>query len=178
VSCAEGDTGFVYDGLLPFNVEKLSLKDLSRPKTEVMINLGNPEEAFSVSMIPNDGIGLARLEFIINSYIKVHPMALIHSDQVKDEAARKEIEELTFGFGDKKEYFVEKLSQGVGTIAAAFYPKPVVVRLSDFKSNEYANLIGGRFFEIVESNPMLGFRGASRYYHERYREAFAQSAPP
>jgi pyruvate,water dikinase len=173
VSCAEGDTGFVYEGLMPFNVEKISLKDLSRPKTEVMINLGNPDEAFSVSMIPNDGIGLARLEFIINSYIKVHPMALIHTDQVKDEAARKDIEELTFGYGDKKEYFVEKLSQGVGTIAAAFYPKPVVVRLSDFKSNEYANLIGGRFFEIMESNPMLGFRGASRYYHERYREAFA-----
>jgi pyruvate,water dikinase len=173
VSCAEGDTGFVYEGLLPFNVEKISLKDLPRPRTEVMINLGNPEEAFSVSMIPNDGIGLARLEFIINSYIKVHPMALIHSDRVKDEAARKEIEELTFGYDDKKEYFVEKLSQGIGTIAAAFYPKPVVVRLSDFKSNEYANLIGGRFFEIVESNPMLGFRGASRYYHERYREAFS-----
>ncbi len=173
VSCAEGDTGFVYEGLLPFNVEKMSLKDLPRPKTEVMINLGNPEEAFSVSMIPNDGIGLARLEFIINSYIKVHPMALIHFDQVKDEAARKEIDELTFGYADKKEYFVEKLSQGVGTIAAAFYPKPVVVRLSDFKSNEYANLIGGRFFELEESNPMLGFRGASRYYHERYREAFA-----
>ncbi|HSD56638.1 MAG TPA: phosphoenolpyruvate synthase, partial [Methanotrichaceae archaeon] len=174
VSCAEGDTGFVYEGLLPFNVEKISLKDLPRPKTEVMINLGNPEEAFSVSMIPNDGIGLARLEFIINSYIKVHPMALIHPDRVKeDEAARKEIEELTFGYGDKREYFVEKLSQGVGTIAAAFYPKPVVVRLSDFKSNEYANLIGGRFFELDESNPMLGFRGASRYYHERYREAFS-----
>jgi pyruvate,water dikinase len=173
VSCAEGDTGFVYEGLMPFNVEKISLKDLPRPKTEVMINLGNPEEAFSVSMIPNEGIGLARLEFIINSYIKVHPMALIHSDQVKDEAARKKIEELTFGYSDKKEYFVEKLSQGAGTIAAAFYPKPVVVRLSDFKSNEYANLIGGRFFEIEESNPMLGFRGASRYYHERYREAFS-----
>ncbi len=173
VSCAEGDTGFVYEGLLPFNIEKMSLKDLPRPKTEVMINLGNPEEAFSVSMIPNDGIGLARLEFIINSYIKAHPMALIHFDQVKDEAARKEIDELTFGYADKKEYFVEKLSQGVGTIAAAFYPKPVVVRLSDFKSNEYANLIGGRFFELEESNPMLGFRGASRYYHERYREAFA-----
>ncbi|MDM7913436.1 MAG: phosphoenolpyruvate synthase, partial [Methanotrichaceae archaeon] len=127
VSCAEGDTGFVYEGLLPFNVETISLKDLPRPKTEVMINLGNPEEAFSVSMIPNDGVGLARLEFIINSYIKVHPMALIHPDRVKDEAARKEIEELTFGYGDKKEYFVEKLSQGVGTIAAAFYPKPVAV---------------------------------------------------
>lgn len=173
VSCAEGDTGFVYQGIMPFSVEKLSLKDLPRPKTEVMINLGNPEEAFSVSMIPNDGVGLARLEFIINSYIKIHPMALIHPDKVSDEAAGKEIEELTFGYDDKREYFVERLSQGVGTIAAAFYPKPVVVRLSDFKSNEYANLIGGRFFELEESNPMLGFRGASRYYHERYRAAFA-----
>lgn len=173
VSCAEGDTGFVYQGLLPFNVEKMSLKDLPRPKTEVMVNLGNPEEAFSVSMIPNDGVGLARLEFIVNSYIKVHPMALIHPDRVLDGAVKKEIEELTFGYNDRKEYFVEKLSQGVATIAAAFYPKPVVVRLSDFKSNEYANLIGGRFFEIAENNPMLGFRGASRYYNDRYREAFA-----
>jgi pyruvate,water dikinase len=173
VSCAEGDVGVVYDGTLPFHTEKIRLKDMPRPKTEVMINLGNPEEAFSVSFIPNDGVGLARLEFIIASQIKVHPMALIHIDKVKDDAAKKEIEEMTFGYDDRKEYFVEKLSQGVATIAAAFYPKPVVVRLSDFKSNEYANLIGGRFFEVAENNPMLGFRGASRYYNDRYREAFA-----
>jgi pyruvate,water dikinase len=173
VSCAEGDVGVVYDGTLPFHTEKISLKDMPRPKTEVMINLGNPEEAFSVSFIPNDGVGLARLEFIIASQIKVHPMALIYIDRVKDKAAQKEIEELTYGYDDRKDYFVEKLSQGVATIAAAFYPKPVVVRLSDFKSNEYANLIGGRFFEIAENNPMLGFRGASRYYNDRYREAFA-----
>jgi pyruvate,water dikinase len=173
VSCAEGDVGVVYEGKLPFNVEKISLKNLSRPKTEVMINLGNPEVAFSTSMIPNDGVGLARLEFIISSYIKVHPMALIHPEKVKDEATRKEIEDLTFGYHDKKEYFVEKLAQGIGTLAAAFYPRPVVVRLSDFKSNEYANLIGGEDFELEENNPMLGFRGASRYYHERYREGFA-----
>jgi pyruvate, water dikinase len=173
VSCAEGDVGFVYEGRLPFNVEKISLKDLSRPKTKVMINLGNPEVAFSTSMIPNDGVGLARLEFIISSYIKVHPMALVHPEKVKDEVTRKEIEDLTFGYDDLKEYFVEKLSQGIGTLAAAFYPRPVIVRLSDFKSNEYANLIGGKDFELEENNPMLGFRGASRYYHERYREGFA-----
>jgi pyruvate,water dikinase len=173
VSCAEGDMGIVYDGKLPFNVERISLKDLSRPKTEIMMNLGNPEEAFGASMIPNDGIGLARLEFIINSFIKIHPMALVHPERVEDKAVRKKIDELTYGYADKTDYFVEKLSQGVGTIAAAFYPRPVVVRLSDFKSNEYANLIGGEYFEIQESNPMLGFRGASRYYNEKYREGFA-----
>jgi len=118
-------------------------------------------------------VGLARLEFIISSYIKVHPMALVHPEKVKDEATRKEIDDLTFGYNDKKEYFVEKLAQGIGTLAAAFYPRPVVVRLSDFKSNEYANLIGGKDFELEENNPMLGFRGASRYYNERYREGFA-----
>ncbi len=122
-----------------------SLKNLSRPKTEIMINLGNPEVAFSTSMIPNDGVGLARLEFIISSYIKIHPMALIHPEKVNGRShAGKKIEDLTFGYDDKKEYFVEKLAQGIGTLAAAFYPRPVVVRLSDFKSNEYANLIGGQ----------------------------------
>lgn len=173
VSCAEGDMGVVYEGLLPFNVERVSLKDLVRPKTEIMINLGNPEEAFATSMIPNDGVGLARLEFIINSYIKIHPMALVHPDKVLDPSIRKQIDELTYGYPNKSDYFIEKLSQGVGTIAAAFYPKPVVVRLSDFKSNEYANLIAGEYFEIQESNPMIGFRGASRYYNERYRDGFA-----
>jgi len=173
VSCAEGDMGVVYDGKLPFNVEKVSLKDLTRPKTEIMINLGNPEEAFATSMIPNDGVGLARLEFIISSYIKIHPMALVHPDKVKDESIRRQIDELTYGYPNKSDYFIEKLSQGVGTIAAAFYPNPVVVRLSDFKSNEYANLIAGEYFEVQESNPMIGFRGASRYYNERYRDGFA-----
>ncbi|MCX6670070.1 MAG: phosphoenolpyruvate synthase, partial [Methanothrix sp.] len=173
VSCAEGEVGYVYEGKLPFKVEKVILTDLPRPRTKIMINLGNPEVAFSVSMIPNDGVGLARLEFIIASYIKIHPMALIHPEKVADEAAQREIEELTFGYNDKKKYFVEKLAQGVGTIAAAFYPRPVVVRLSDFKSNEYASLTGGRFFELEENNPMIGFRGASRYYHERYKEGFA-----
>ena len=173
VSCAEGDEGIVYDGVLPFHVEKLSLKDLRRPKTKIMMNLGNPEQAFSLSKIPNDGVGLARMEFIINNYIKIHPMALVHPERITDEAERKEMDDLTFGYEDKEEYFVEKLAHGVGTIAAAFYPKPVIVRLSDFKTNEYASLIGGRYFEPEEDNPMLGFRGSSRYYNERYQEGFA-----
>ncbi|MGA7578257.1 MAG: phosphoenolpyruvate synthase [Desulfobaccales bacterium] len=173
VSCAEGDEGVVYEGLLPFHVETLNLGHFERPKTKIMMNLGNPEEAFSFSMIPNDGVGLARMEFIINSYIKIHPMALVHPERVTDEAVQKKIEELTFGYENKEEYFVEKLAQGVGTIAAAFYPKPVIVRLSDFKTNEYASLIGGRDFEPEENNPMIGFRGASRYYDDRYREGFA-----
>ena len=173
VSCAEGDEGIVYEGTLPFHVEKLLLKDLPRPKTKIMMNLGNPEEAFSLSMIPNDGVGLARMEFIISSYIKIHPMALIHPEKVTDEKVKKEINDLTFGYENKEDYFIEKLAHGVETIAAAFYPKPVIVRMSDFKSNEYASLIGGKYFEPKEENPMIGFRGASRYYDERYREGFA-----
>ncbi len=173
VSCAEGDIGRVYEGILPFHIETVDLKGIGKTKTEIMMNLGNPEEAFALSMIPNDGIGLARLEFIITSYIKVHPMALIHPERVEDESVLVEIEKLTIGYKNKEDYFVEKLSQGVATIAASFYPKPVVVRMSDFKSNEYASLLGGKYFEIDESNPMLGFRGASRYYDERYREGFA-----
>ncbi|WP_048185890.1 phosphoenolpyruvate synthase [Methanosarcina siciliae] len=172
VNCAEGEDGLVYEGILPFHKDTLSLKDLKRPKTEIMMNLGNPEEAFGFSMIPNDGIGLARLEFIISSYIKIHPMALVHPEKVKDPEVLQEIEKLT-GNSDREEYFVDKLSQGVGTIAAAFYPKPVVVRMSDFKTNEYASLLGGSYFEVTENNPMLGFRGASRYFNERYREGFA-----
>ncbi|MDD5700598.1 MAG: phosphoenolpyruvate synthase [Dehalococcoidales bacterium] len=173
ISCAEGDQGIVYEGILPFHVERFSLKGLRRPKTEIMMNLGNPEQAFSLSRIPNDGIGLARMEFIINSYIKVHPMALVHSEKITNEAERRQLDDITFGYPDKKDYFVEKLAHGVGTIAAAFYPKPVIVRLSDFKTNEYAHLVGGHYFEPVEENPMIGFRGASRYYNELYREGFA-----
>jgi len=173
VSCAEGDEGLVYEGLLPFRVDRITLKDTRRPRTRIMMNLGNPEEAFNLSMVPNDGVGLARMEFIINSYIKIHPMALIHPERVADPAALAQIEELTFGYDNKAEYFIEKLAQGIGIIAAAFFPKPVVVRMSDFKSNEYASLIGGRAFEPEEENPMLGFRGASRYADERYREGFA-----
>ncbi|WP_292463726.1 phosphoenolpyruvate synthase [Methanolobus sp.] len=173
VSCTEGDVGKIYEGILDFHTESLDLKDLENTRTEVMMNLGNPEEAFSLSMIPNSGIGLARLEFIISSYIQVHPMALVHLERVADSNDAEEIERLTKGYSSKEDYFVEKLSFGVGTIAAAFYPNPVVVRMSDFKSNEYASLLGGKYFEIEESNPMLGFRGASRYYDERYREGFA-----
>ena len=172
-SCAEGDDGMVYEGLLPFHVDKLTLRDLKRPKTKIMMNLGNPEEAFSLSRIPNDGVGLARMEFIINSYIKIHPMALVNPERVLDEAVKNRINELTYGHENKEDYFVEKLVHGVGTIAAAFYPKPVVVRMSDFKTNEYASLIGGEYFEPEENNPMIGFRGASRYYDDRYREGFA-----
>ena len=172
VSCAEGEDGLVYDGILPFHKDTLSLKDIKRPKTKIMMNLGNPEEAFGFSMIPNDGIGLARLEFIITSYIKIHPMALVHPEKIKDPKVLQEIEQLTQGYR-KEDYFVEQLAQGVGTIAAAFYPKPVVVRMSDFKTNEYASLIGGSYFEMEESNPMIGFRGASRYFDERYREGYA-----
>jgi len=170
VSCAEG---IVYEGVLPFSVEKIELSDLKRPRTKIMMNLGDPDEAFSLSRVPNDGIGLARLEFIISSYIKIHPMALIHPERVKDEATKEKIDELTFGYRNKEDYFVEKLAQGVGTIAAAFHPKPVVVRMSDFKTNEYKSLIGGEYFETEEDNPMIGFRGAARYYDDRYREGFA-----
>jgi pyruvate,water dikinase len=172
VSCAEGDIGLVYDSLLPFRVEKTSLKDMPRPKTEIMMNLGNPDEALALSFIPNDGVGLARMEFIATQ-IKVHPMALLHPERVADEGLRKQIDDLAFGYASRADYFTELLSQGIGTIAAAFYPKPVVVRTSDFKTNEYANLLGGEYFEARESNPMIGFRGASRYYSDKYREGFA-----
>ena len=173
VSCAEGEEGFVYDRVLPFHVEKTRLSDLQRPKTEVMMNLGNPDAAFGLAMVPNDGIGLARMEFIISSYIKVHPMALVHPERVTDESVRQSIADLTYGYSNGEEYFVERLAEGAGTIAAAFYPNPVVVRTSDFKTNEYASLLGGTYFEPAEANPMLGFRGASRYYDDRYREGFA-----
>ena len=173
ISCAEGDTGFVYDGRLGFDVQTTSIKELQRPRTKVMLNLANPEEAFALSFLPNDGVGLARMEFIINTYIKVHPLALLDFDHLADAAARAEIEKLTIGYTEKSQFFVDRLSQGVAMLAAAFYPKDVILRLSDFKSNEYANLIGGRAYEPVEENPMIGFRGASRYYHPRYQAGFA-----
>jgi pyruvate, water dikinase len=173
VSCAQGKQGLVFDGELPFHVDRVTLKDLKRPKTKIMMNLANPELAFSLSMIPNDGVGLARVEFIITSYIKIHPMALLYPEKVTDVKAQNEIYYLTYGYKDKKSFFIDKLAEGVGTIAAAFYPKPVIVRMSDFKTNEYASLLGGECFEPQEENPMIGFRGASRYYDERYREGFA-----
>jgi pyruvate,water dikinase len=172
VDCSQGDVGYAYKGILPFERRVIELGTIPRTKTLVMMNLGNPEQAFEQSFIPNDGVGLAREEFIISSYIKVHPLALLSFAELKDEEARRTIEGLTVGYEDKGLYFVDKLAEGIGLIAAAFYPKKVIVRLSDFKSNEYANLIGGRQFEPREENPMLGWRGASRYYHPKYKAAF------
>lgn len=173
VSCAGGDTGKVYEGGLPFRVQRTDLKEMRRPRTKIMMNVANPEGAFALSFIPNDGVGLAREEFIITSYIRVHPLALLDYANIKDAAVRAEIDELTIGYENKAQFFVDKLAQGVGMIGAAFYPKDVIVRLSDFKTNEYANLVGGRAYEPVEENPMLGFRGASRYYNPRYQAGFA-----
>jgi len=173
VSCAEGDVGKVYAGQLDFTVERLDLSDLKHPKTHIMLNLGNPEVAFKTSFLPNDGVGLARMEFIITEYIKAHPMALIHPERVTDASEREQLKVLTRSYASSEEFFISKLAEGVGTIGAAFYPKPVVVRMSDFKTNEYATLLGGRDFEFNEENPMIGFRGASRYTHPAYREGFA-----
>lgn len=173
ISCAEGDVGKVYRGHVAFDVQRTNLEHLERPATQIMINLGNPELAFKTSFLPNDGVGLARMEFIINESIKVHPMALVHPERVEDPQERATIDRLTLGYATPADFFVERLSEGVGTIAAAFYPKPVIVRMSDFKTNEYATLIGGRAFEPHEDNPMLGFRGASRYAHPAYADGFA-----
>ena len=173
VSCAEGDTGMVYDGVVPFRIERLDLSRLSRPRTRIMVNLGNPDQAFQTARLPVDGVGLARMEFIIAEAIKAHPMALIHPERVEDDGERGRIARLIRHHADGGAYFIERLSEGIGTIAAAFYPRPVIVRLSDFKTNEYASLVGGRWFEPVEENPMLGFRGAARYAHPAYEEGFA-----
>jgi pyruvate,water dikinase len=173
VSCAEGESGRVYRGAVGFHVDRTEVADLARPRTQIMINLGNPDLAFKTSFLPNDGVGLARMEFIISEYIRVHPLALLHPEKVDDPKARRKIDRLTQGYPDGSAFFVERLSEGIGTIAAAFWPKPVVVRMSDFKTNEYASLIGGAAFEPSESNPMLGFRGASRYAHPAYAEGFA-----
>ena len=217
VSCAEGETGYVYEGYLDFEVEKVNISELPRPKTRIMMNVGNPESAFRHASIPNDGVGLAREEFIIANYIKIHPLALIHYEDIKalyeklkevgladdrgfvtfraiyahangelkDKLAKgkdkrnvnlkriiEDIDKYTFGYDDKKTYYIKKLSYGIAKIASAFYPNPVIVRFSDFKSNEYANLIGGQLFEPEEENPMIGWRGASRYYSPVFKEAF------
>jgi pyruvate,water dikinase len=171
VSCAEGDIGNIYYGAVDFRVTKFEITDTERPRTNIMMNVGDPDHAFSVARLPNDGVGLARLEFIINNHIGIHPMALVNYPNLKrredvDTIAARVLEE------DPKEFFVRSLAEGIGRIAAAFYPKPVIVRMSDFKSNEYAMLIGGKEFEPVEENPMIGFRGASRYYDDRYRPGF------
>lgn len=172
VCCAEGETGVVYEGILGYEVKRFDMEHLERPQTQIMMNVGNPDNAFHLSFIPNDGVGLARLEFIINNFIRIHPMALVHFDSLSDDHAKREIEQLTIGYEDKRQFFIDRLAQGVAKIASAFYPKDVIVRMSDFKSNEYANLIGGSEFEPVEDNPMIGFRGASRYYDEAYQEGF------
>ena len=173
VSCAEGSVGHVYAGLLPFTTTSTDVTSLERPQTHLMVNLGNPDIAFQTSLLPNDGVGLARMEFIIAEHIHAHPMALVHPEKIEDASVRGEIARLTHLFAKPADYFVRELSEGVGTIAAAFYPKPVIVRMSDFKTNEYASLLGGRWFEPSEANPMLGFRGASRYAHPAYAEGFA-----
>ena len=172
VCCAEGQVGFVYDGQLPFEVQHVRLTDLGKPRTRVMLNVGNPDEAFALSFLPNDGVGLAREEFIITSSIRVHPMALIGYDTLSPDL-RRQIDSVTRGYPDKPAFFVDKLAQGVARIAAAFYPKDVIVRMSDFKTNEYAHLLGGQAYEPAEENPMIGFRGASRYAHPRYAAGFA-----
>ncbi|MFT7860411.1 MAG: phosphoenolpyruvate synthase [Sulfurimonas sp.] len=171
VSCAEGETGYVYKGELDFEVTKSDLSDVKETKTKIMMNLGNPDLAFSMSSLPVDGVGLARMEFIINQSIKIHPMALIHPEKL-DKQTTKEIEAFTHG-ENGKEFFIRNLSEGVATIASSVYPKPCVVRLSDFKTNEYAELLGGKFFEPTDANPMIGFRGAARYSHPAYEEGFA-----
>lgn len=172
VSCAEGDTGRIYESAVPFHVERTAVGDIARPVTQIMMNLGNPDLAFKTSFLPNDGIGLARMEFIINESIKAHPLALIHPERVDDPDEQVAIKNLLRGYPSGEAFFIEKLSEGIGTIAAAFWPKPVVVRMSDFKSNEYAWLLGGKYFEPVEPNPMIGFRGAARYAHPAYVEGF------
>ncbi|MEW6595177.1 MAG: phosphoenolpyruvate synthase [Thermodesulfobacteriota bacterium] len=178
VSSAEGEKGFVYEGLLKFEIERLDLADLPKTKTKIMMNLAIPEKAFSECQIPNDGVGLAREEFVINSHIGIHPLALYNYEELKKssdpekQAVVKVIDEKTGAYADKKQFFIDKVAEGVGRIAAGFYPKDVIVRLSDFKSNEYANLTGGRFYEPEEENPMIGWRGASRYYDPKYRPAF------
>jgi pyruvate,water dikinase len=172
LSCAEGDEGFVYDGLAEIEVATVSLDAIPATRTKVMLNLANPAAAFRWWQMPADGVGLARMEFVISNHIRVHPMALVRFDTLRDEAARRRIAALTEGYADKTEYFVERLARGLARIAAVFHPRPVVVRMSDFKTNEYAGLLGGAEFEPVEANPMIGFRGASRYYAPAYREGF------
>ncbi len=172
VSCAEGEKGFVYNGLLKYEVKETNLKNVKKSKTKIMMNIGNPEMAMLQSFIPNEGVGLAREEFVISNYIRIHPLALLNFSRLKDKKTKKLIEEHTLAYKNKSQFFVDKLAEGVSRIAASFYPKDVIVRLSDFKSNEYANLIGGSQFEPVESNPMIGWRGASRYYSPKYLPAF------
>ncbi len=173
LSCAEGDVGFIYKGKMDYQTTRVNLQSLPKTRTAIMMNVASPEKAFNDSFIPNSGVGLAREEFIINTYIQAHPLALLNYHKIKDKAVKAKIDDLTVGYKDKAQFFVDKLAEGVGRIAAAFYPKDVIVRLSDFKTNEYANLLGGAEFEPKEDNPMIGWRGAARYYDPKYIEAFA-----
>ncbi|MGZ4068353.1 MAG: phosphoenolpyruvate synthase, partial [Bacteroidia bacterium] len=172
VSCAEGETGKIYRGKLDWSESEIKLQNIRMPKTSPMLILADPSRALEASFYPNAGVGLLRMEFIINNSVQVHPMALVNFNSLKDADAKNKIALLTKGYAEKPEYFTDKLSQGIGMIAAAFFPKDVIVRMSDFKTNEYSDLLGGKEFEPVEENPMLGFRGASRYYNERYKEGF------
>jgi pyruvate,water dikinase len=171
LSCVEGEVGYVYPGSLAFTVEEIDSASLGRPRTQIMLNVGNPEQAMSQSLLPSDGVGLARMEFIFASWVGVHPLALTRYATLPADVQR-EVDRITRGYDDKVAYFIDKLAQGIGTIAAAFYPRPVILRFSDFKTNEYARLVGGAGFEPSEENPMLGWRGASRYYHPGYKEGF------
>ncbi len=173
ISCAEGDEGFVYPGTLDFEAREIDLTDIPATRTRIMLNMGSPADAMHWWRLPTRGVGLARMEYVINNAIKIHPLALVHFEDVHDPGARAQINELTAGYKDRTEYFVDRLAWGIGTIAAVHYPDPVIVRMSDFKTNEYADLIGGAQFEPTEANPMLGWRGASRYYSDEYREGFA-----
>ncbi|MFI4868139.1 MAG: phosphoenolpyruvate synthase [Steroidobacterales bacterium] len=172
VACSGGETGHVYKGSIPFDIQHIDVSGLPKTRTQIMLILGNPEIAFQCSFLPNDGVGLARMEFIVSEYVQAHPMALLHPDKVMDAKERQALLQLTRNYPRPADFFVERLSEGIATIAAAFYPKPVILRMSDFKSNEYASLLGGHWFEPVEANPMLGFRGAARYSHPAYREGF------
>jgi len=172
VSCAEGEAGRVYEGQIKYTIKKVNLKNFQKPKTKIMMNVGDPESAFEFSFIPNSGVGLAREEFIINDYIKVHPMALINYARIRDKKVKEQIATLTAGYSDKRKFFVDKLAYGIARIAAAFYPNDVIIRFSDFKTNEYATLLGGRAYEPEEANPMIGWRGASRYYDPKFKPAF------
>ena len=171
-SCAEGDEGYVYSGILPFEVKKTEIRDIAKTKTKIMMNVGDPDNAFALSFLPNDGVGLAREEFIFTNFIRIHPLALLNYNKLKDKAAKKKITEMTKGYKNKADYCVDRLAEGIARIAAASYKNDVIVRLSDFKTNEYATLIGGKEFEPKEENPMLGWRGASRYYSKEYKQAF------
>ncbi|HBK71229.1 MAG TPA: phosphoenolpyruvate synthase, partial [Flavobacteriaceae bacterium] len=172
VDCTQGLNGRIYDGKIDFEVKRYNLETVPKLKTKIMINLGAPEIAFKTSFLPNDGVGLARIEFILNEKIRIHPLALYHFNKIKDKKLKKQIEEITVEHKNKKDFFVKELAEGVAQIAAAFHPKPVIIRLSDFKTNEYRNLVGGSLFEPEEENPMLGWRGASRYYDREFKPAF------